>query len=188
MKKAIAIILCFVLSLSFVGCAKISKNEDKTESHSVDVGYYAKIGKIPEHEYSLGSDAEKMLKKFEDLDQKNAEESEDEHGHSIYSFIEAEDHNILLYENARYYYKADNKVSLIVSLDDSYGFKVGDISEQIIKAVGEQTETKPGNSQAIFFLPTPESYTYLEYKFGENTIVFVFQDNMLCATALYNDF
>lgn len=187
MKKVIALFLCLVLSLVFVGCAEKGKTEDKKESHSVDVEYYAKIGQIPEHKYALGDDAEKMIKEFDDIDQKNAEESEEDHTHSVYSLIEGDDHNILIYESAKYYYKSDSKVSAIVSLDDSYGFKVGDVSHQITKVLGE-CEEKKGDKETLFFLPMPESCTYIEYKFGDNTLIFAFEENLLCATVLLSDF
>ena len=186
MKKFIALFLCFVLALVFVGCSNKDKSDSKNKNaHSVDVEYYAKIGKMPEHNYKLGSDAEKMKKDFEAEDQKNAEDSEDGHTHSVYSLIEGDEHDILIYKNAKYYYGQDGKVSMIVSLDDSYGFKVGDISKQIIDAVGE-TEEKKGDEETLFFLPMPETYTYAEYTFGENKVIFVFGENLLCATAIYN--
>lgn len=187
MKKVVALFLCLVLSLVFVGCAEKGKTDDKKESHSVDVEYYAKIGQIPEHKYALGADAQKMLKEFEAIDKENAEESEDEHGHAVYSLIENDDHSILIYENAKYYYKSDSKVFAIVSLDDSYGFKVGDVSHQITKVLGE-CEEKIGDKDTLFFLPMPEAFTYVEYKFGDNTLIFAFEENLLCATALLSDF
>lgn len=186
MKKFIALFLCFVLVLAFAGCANKDKSDSKNDdAHSVDVEYYAKIGKMPEHEYAIGTDAEKMKKDFEAEDQKNAEDSEDGHIHSVYSLIEDEEYDILIYENAKYYYGQDGKVSMIVSLDDSYGFKVGDISKEIINAVGE-TDEKKGDKETLFFLPMSETYTYAEYSFGENNVIFVFDGNLLCATAIYN--
>ena len=186
MKKIIALFLCFILALVFAGCGSKDKSDSKNkDAHSVDVEYYAKIGKMPEHSYGLGADSKEMKKAFDAEDKKNEEASEDGHIHSVYSLIEDDEHDILIYENAKYYYGQDGEVSMIVSLDESYGFKIGDISKQIIDAVGK-TEEKKGNKEAIFFLPMPETYTYAEYTFGENNVIFVFQENLLCATAIYN--
>ena len=38
--------------------------------------------------------------------------------------------------------------------------------------------------EKIFFLPMSQNFTYLEYTFGENNLIFVFEENGLCATAL----
>lgn len=183
MKRLLALLLCLFIMLTFAACGK-EKTKNNNETHSVDVEYYAKIGQIPEHKYHLGSDAKEMKEDFDAEDQKNADESEDGHTHSVYSLMEDDDYTILAYENANYYYKDDGKISAIVSLDSSYDFQIGDFASQIKKVVGE-AEEKDGNKEAIFFLPAPDSYTYLEYTFGENTLVFVFESNSLCATALY---
>lgn len=183
MKRIIALILCVSMAFLLSGCGqKEKKSEPK---HSVDVEYYAKIGQIPEHKYHLGADAEEMEEELEKEDEKNREENPDAHLHSVYGLIEREDYDILAYSGANYYFKKDGKISAIVSLDKSYGFEIGDLSLEIKKALSEfEAEEKKGTEDVIFFLPSAESYTYFEYKFGENTVIFTFQNNALCAVAL----
>ena len=183
MKKLFALLLCVVLVLGLAACKK-DKKEEVTE-HTIDVEYYAKIGQIPEHEYHLGSDADEMKQAFIKEDEKNNENSEDGHTHSVYSYMEEEEFDVLSYKSAKYYYRDDKKVAAIVSLDASYDFQIGDLLPQVKSALSKlEAEEKKGDKETIFFLPSPESYTYLEYTFGENRLLFVFQDTALCAVAL----
>ena len=186
MKRIMAFILCACMVFLLSACAE---KEEKTKTeHSVDVEYYAKIGQIPEHTYHLGADADEMEEAFEEEDERNEENAEndpDAHLHSVYGLMERDDYSILSYNGANYYFKDDGKISAIVSLDDAYGFKIGQLSPEIKKALSKfETEEKKGTEDVIFFLPAAESYTYFEYKFGENTVIFTFQNNALCAVAL----
>lgn len=184
MKKITALFLSFLIILTFSACGKQEKKEKNT--HTVDVEYYAKIGQIPEHKYHLGSSAEDMREDFKAQEQENSEDSNDGHAHEVYTLIEDDNYDILVYENANYYYKDDGKISAVVSLDNSYDFKIGDLAKQITDVLGE-SEIKDGDEDAIFFLPMPENYTYLEYKFADNNLIFVFEQNALCATALVKE-
>ena len=182
MKKLIALVLSLFIVFAFAACGKDEEGK-KTPTHTVDVEYYAKIGQIPEHKYHLGSSAEDMKEDFKAESEANEENSEDGHSHDVYSFIEEDDYNILVYESANYYYKEDGKISAIVSFDNSYDFNIGDLPKQITQAVGE-CEIMDGDKEKIFFLPMSQNFTYLEYTFGENNLIFVFEENGLCATAL----
>jgi len=185
MKKIIALILCVLLSLTLYGCKKTTDNEVK--EHSVDVEYYAKIGNIPEHKYQLGADATEMENKFKAEDEANNSEDSDTHNHSVYSLMEADDYSFLSYGNANYYFKKEKKIGCIVSLDTSYGFQIGALTVEVKEALNEfSAEEKQGNSDVLFFLPSAESYTYLEYTFGENNVIFAFQNSSLCAAMIYN--
>jgi len=182
MKRLTALVLSIFMLFTFAACGKEEKQQEKT-AHSVDVKYYAKIGQIPEHKYHIGSSAKDMKEDFQKEGEEQAQEAEDGHTHAVYSFIEEDDYCILVYENANYYYKDDEKISAIVSLDNSYDFKIGYLPKQITDAIGE-CDLEDGNKEKIFFLPMPDNYKYLEYTFGENKLIFVFEQNALCATAL----
>ncbi len=183
MKRIIALILSICMALMLCACGE--KKENNESEHSVDVEYYAKIGQIPEHTYHLGSDAEEMEEAFEEEDEKHEEENPDAHLHSVYGLMERDNYSILAYKDANYYFKDDGKISAIVSLGDSYGFKIGDLSVEIKKALGKfELDEKKGTEDVIFFLPSAESFTYFEHTFGENKVIFTFQDNALCAVAL----
>ena len=186
MKKITALLLCFILFFAFTGCKDKAKN-DNTPAHSIDVEYYAKLGQIPEHKYALGADAVEMQAAFEDEDEKNAEEHEDEHFHSVFSLMEMDDYSFLSYGNANYYFKGDSNKSVycIVSFDTAYDFKIGDVTIEVKKALSKfEAEEKQGDSEKLFFLPNAEDCTYLEYTFGDNTVIFAFQDSSLCATMI----
>lgn len=182
MKKLTALVLSLFILFSFAACDKNEKPKDKA-AHTVDVEYYAKIGQIPEHKYHIGSSAEDMKDDFKKISEEQTEETDDGHMHEVYSLIEEDDYSILVYESANYYYKDDEKISAIVSLDSSYDFKIGYLPKQITDALGE-CELEDGDGETIFFLPMPDNCKYLEYTFGENKLLFVFEQNALCATAL----
>ena len=185
MKKITALILCLILAFAFCGCGK--EKENKKAAHSVDVEYYAKLGQIPEHKYTLGADASAMEDEFKAEDEANSTEEADGHTHSVYSFMEMDGYSFLSYANANYYFKDDKNVGCIVSFDTSYDFQIGALTVEIEEALNEfPTEEKQGNSDVLFFLPSAESYTYLEYTFGENNVIFAFQNSSLCAVMIYN--
>ena len=69
MRRLVALFLCLFLMLTFTACGK-DKKDNKNETHTVDVEYYAKIGQIPEHKYHLGSDAVEMKNAFDAEDEK----------------------------------------------------------------------------------------------------------------------
>jgi len=186
MKRLLAITLILCLALTFVGCGKDKDKKDTKPAHSIDVEYYAKLGQIPECKYTLGADAKEMQKEFEAEDKAHEENADGIHSHSVFSLMEMDDFSFLSYENASYYFKNDDKeVYSIVSFDNSYGFEIGDMDVEIKDALSKyEVKEKQGDKDSIFFLPAAESYTYLEYVFGEKTVRFVFQNNALCAVAL----
>ncbi|MBR4072727.1 MAG: hypothetical protein IKK24_02180 [Clostridia bacterium] len=187
MKRIFAFILCLCLVFCLVGCGKDKKKDDNKPAHSVDVEYYAKLGQIPEHKYALGADVKEMQDAFDAEDEANKENSDDDHLHSVYSLMEMDDYSFLSYSNANYYFNdnSDDSVYCIVSLDTAYGFEIGDMNVEIKEALSKfSTEEKQGDKETLFFLPGAEGCTYLEYTFGENTVIFAFQDNSLCATML----
>ncbi len=183
MKRILAVLISLSLIFCLVGCKGTDKK--KTE-HSIDVEYYAKLGQIPEYEYKLGSDAEAMRTAFDAEDQKNAEGDDDGHLHSVYSLMEMDDYSFLSYKNANYYYKNDNdSVFAVVGLDTAYGFSVGTVILEVKEALSKfKPKETDGKYDKIFFMPISDTYTSLEYEFGKNTVIFVFEENLLCATMI----
>ena len=178
MKKFLCLILAIVLCFCFTAC----KHERKDEP-TLDIEYFAELGQIPECDYSLGDDPAKIEADFRKFIE------EDEH---YYLNIEESDNNVLI-DNGTYkfYYKKDETdkgIAYLVTFDTAYGFEIGTISLEIKEALGETeyTEEKITDNNAFFILGA-ENGSVIKYKSENNTVLCVFDNNALCATAIYKN-
>lgn len=188
MKRVLPIILSVVLMLTFVAC-KSDKNTADLQGE--DVEYYANLGKIPECEYTLGSSAEDLIKSLEEKNNTESQnENPDEQGDGYYQEIKSGDYNMIMTASFSYFYKKDSKnkgITHIVSYGKSYGYDIGTISIEIKKemsARGFETSERDLTDDEKAFILGSSDCSCLEYGFKGNTVLFVFQDNSLCATVL----
>lgn len=193
MKRILVLLLCFSLLFTLAGCGK---EDTASAPEGLDVEYYANLGQMPECEYKLGDDVDNALAEMKALeDSEHSEEDEDEAGHSHEGFfvteMEDEDYSSLQTGTFSYYYKTDAKdkgFTHIVSFDKAYGFEYGTVSIEIkdaLSARGLETAERDITSDEAFFMPGAYGCTALEYNFENTTVMFIFQDNLLCATALF---
>lgn len=178
MKKLFCLFFAVLICFSFTAC----KDKENNEA-TIDLEYYASLGQIPECEYTLGSSPSDIEA---DLSKKAAENEE-----FYYSVDDRDDAKCISDGTYNFYYKADeekNGISYIASLDSSYGFEIGTISIEIKNALGdtEYTEEKITEENTFFLLGMHEG-SVLKCKFETNTVMFVFVDNALCATAIYTN-
>ena len=169
--------------MQFCGCG-----EKKEKSQlKVDIEYYAKLGQMTDCEFTLSSDLDKLdgLVK-ESLD---AEHTHDEDA-VIYEQTEHDGYTEISAGDFKYFYvtaKKSDGIGLIVSLDGAYGFEQGavavDIREKLASA-GFEAEEKTAEKEQVFFLPSFAQFTSLSYNFSKNTVVFIFENNALCACTL----
>ncbi len=181
--KKLALVFVLIFALSLCGCG-----EKKEKSQlKVDIEYYAKLGQMTDCEFTLGSDLDK-------LDKLVKEGLEAEHTHDedavIYEQTEHDGYTEISAGDLKYFYVTDKKsdgIGLIVSLDGAYGFEQGavavDIKEKLASA-GFEAEEKTADKEQVFFLPSFAQFTTLSYDFGKNTVVFIFENNALCACTL----
>lgn len=184
MKKIVCLALCLILAVLLCGCAQ---SKDSAPKASVNVKKYALSGEMPEIEYALGADVDKIIADYEKL---NAQETDDEHA-SHYMTYEIGERTIIATGDVNYYYDTDKKangISYIVNFSDAFGFKQGSVLSDVKQAMeksGFSAEREDVDSQDIFFLPFIDGLEVLEYKFEDRTVLFVFQNNCLCACALF---
>lgn len=182
MKKLICLILTSLMICSLAACQK-----DKTESdsNSVDLEYYAKLGQMPECDYKLGENVEKIKSELSALDEQYQGQND-----FMYAVEEGEKSVEINNGNFLYYYMKENEangVSYIVSLGKSYGFEPGTLSIEITDAFSDYKYTEEAaNDDNAFFLFDYSNCSVLEYEFENYAVSFVFQDNALCATAIYD--
>ncbi len=186
MKKTIALILCICFSLALCACGG---KEEKPDAYSVDVNYYAKLGAIPEVEYKLGADVDEIIKELDKAEAEHAEENAHQHG--TYNVYEEGERSLLVTSGTNYYFDTDNKsagVSYIVNFDASYGFTLDTYSIEVkeaLETLGLKATLRDADSQEVFYIPGAMNLSVLEYTFEKCNIVFVFQEDKLCATAIY---
>lgn len=183
MKRIFALMLCFVLCVSLCACGE----EKEEKKHSVDIEYYANLGQIPEGEFSLGEDPETIKEKMEEK-QKNSENEEE---HYFYNVQEGETEVLITDGSYEYYYKkaaADKGISYMVSYNDAYGFSIGAVSLDVKNSlVGyEIVEEDASHDNVFFFMGNMENTTLYKIEFEKNTVMFLFEDNALCATVIYS--
>lgn len=195
MKKVICLIMCLCLCLSFTACGKSEKQDNDT----IDLAYYAKLGQIPEAKYTLGADPDVVMDELDGIEaQEQAEHKEDpthSHGHEeaefYFEMVESEKNVLLDNGNICYYYSKANKdkgISYIVNYDTAYGFPLGTVILEVKKALeGVDFIEEPLSAENAFFADYVLDGTVLKAEFENSTVVFVFQENELFATAIYND-
>ena len=191
MKRIIGILLTVCMLFSFAACGK-EKKEQKTSV--IDLKYYSKLGQIPESEYALGQEIDPMIAAFDEKMKASEELGAQGQEHEdlfYYSATEFVDYTSINTGSFEYCYKNDKKdggVSCIISYGDSYKFKIGTLNIQIKQALTEfDVQEYDTDSNNLFFFPGAESLSCLKYTFEKNDIVFVFVDNALTATVIYNN-
>lgn len=181
MKKITALLLCLAVALLFCGCSKSDKKEN---GDTVDLEYYVKLGRMPECEFSLGTGADEVLKKYE-------ETMKTEDGEELYSTYKQGNRTCISTEDLLFFYDTadkEKKINYIVSYGGAYGFEPNCILEQITNELKKGDLNAPEtelSEEETFFFPVSGGFTGLKYSFGENTACFVIDNNMLCACALY---
>lgn len=186
MRKLVCFALCIVFAFSLCGCSK-DKDNSKVKSN-VNVEKYALSGKMPEVDYALGQDVDALLS---DLDKLNAQLSSNAEHESLYMTYEIGERTIIATGEVNYYYNTDKKddgISYIVNFGNAFGFEQGSILSDVkdkMENRGFSAERKDVHSDDLFFLPMIDGLEVLEYKFKDRTVLFVFQNNCLCACSLF---
>ncbi len=201
MKKICCIILSLVLIFSLSACSK-EEEKKKEVKNAVDLEYYAKLGKIPEVEYTLGTDVDKaekeLSKAFEEELENHQADPYDAHDHdeTVFYFEKIEGEKNVLLDNGHilYYYNKANKdkgISYIVNTDVAFGFKRGTIISEIKTACPKIKFTEEAiNTENAFFAVDvqdgQDNGTVLSAEYKGTVISFFFKDNALFATSIHN--
>ena len=180
MKRLLTVLLSLILVFSFAGCGK---KEEKSKENGIDIEYYANLGQMPEINYSLGTDVDKVKNELSAM-----ADSEDA-GEMVDSVIEGE--NNVLIDNGEicYYYKKatpEKGIGYIVNYGTSYGFDIGTVIVEVKEALADYSfKEETLSEENAFFMFDTEGGSVLKCDFEGNTVLFVFKDSALCATALY---
>lgn len=167
MKKLTAIVLCLCVLIFAAGCG----DENAKTSHGVDIAYFADMGAMPESELKLGDGMPEQK-----------EDSED------YFFYDDGDKSYASTGEFNYYYdisEKEPKIAAIAGFNTCFGFENGSISIEITEALdsqGIEYKERVAGENEVFFLPPVEGRSVIECKSLKHNLIFVFEDNALCAT------
>ncbi|MBE6727507.1 MAG: hypothetical protein E7562_02530 [Ruminococcaceae bacterium] len=191
MKRFFCLCLAFCMLLLVVGCSK-DETKKKQYTTEVDVEYYANLGQMPEiKDYKLGYSVEDMLSEFAALEEASAD-SEIPHNHDAFFYFinEGDEFTSISTSNAEYCYKNDKRekgISCILSFDGAYGFAKDTIIIEVKEALSDyKVKEENIGEEGLSFMPMIKNADCLTYTFSKNKVTFVFTDNALCATAIYN--
>lgn len=179
MKKILCLILCMVFAVSLTACGN---NSGSGSEHSVDIEYYAKMGKISDVDFKIGAAVEDV--------KATLELTLDDHGEPVYFDYPSADYTVMTDGAVCACYKTDQKdsgITHIVKYGDAYGFTVGAVSTEVrdtMADMGYEAEEREAEDGELFFLPSSSGITVLEYEIKDNTVLFVFQQNALSATVI----
>ena len=172
--------LILILAFTFTACGK--DNDKDKKNQGIDIEYYANLGQIPEVKYTLGYDVETLKSDLSALSENNAEEV-------VFNILEGNDNILIDNGTYSYYYKKaapEKGIGCVVDYDTAYGFEIGTVIIEVKAALADfEYKEEAVNDKNAFFMFGVDTGTVLECKFEENTVVFVFVDNALCATAIY---
>lgn len=180
MKKLLSLVLCFVFAFSLTACKK-DKNE--TLEHSVDIANFVANGQISDVEYKLGDNVEEV--------EAALSKAVNDHGESSYFDYTAKEYTIMTDGVVCCCYKTDDMsdgLSHIVKYGDAYGFAVGTVSTQLrdtMSKMGFDAKERDAKQGELFFVPSSNNMTVLEYKIEGVTVLFAFQESALSATVIY---
>ncbi len=184
MKRIVALTLSLLLIFGLCGC----KDGKKKGGDGVDIEYYAKLGQIPENDITLGTTPENLKSVLD----KRSVEAEKNGEHYGYNEIEG-DKNVLVEEGPYdyYYKKADPKAGLdcIISYVDAFGFTLGDIISEVEGKLTDYEIIKENANErnAFFYFGDYSKAQVIKIEFEKNTVLFLFEDNALCASAIISD-
>lgn len=186
MKRVASIVLCVILALSITACGKKEeKKPTEQKKHSVDVEALVNEGKIDTIECKLGDDVSKTKEMLKNMKNDHDESTYNERWSKDQKYIIMSAESII----CRYPITDDiSTVSYIAVSEGAYGFDTGESTKTVIdamKTLGHTATERDAAEDELFFLPRGTAATVLEYKFEENTLMFVFVDSGLSFTAIY---
>ena len=184
MKRIISLVLSIVFVLGLCGC-KTGKNKGE---NGVDIEYYANLGQIPENDVVVGTTYEELIAV---LDKRGAEAEKNGEDYG-YNEFEGES-NVLISEGPYdyYYKKADSKkeIGYIISYGTAFGFEKDEVILNVENALKEYDYTKDNANEqnAFFYFGDYSKAEVIKVNFKKSTIIFLFEESVLTATAIYSN-
>ncbi|MBR3593869.1 MAG: hypothetical protein IKL44_04250 [Clostridia bacterium] len=183
MKKFLCLLLALALMFSFAACGE--KKTSYTDKGDGTIDKYAKEGKIPEYEVSLGSSHDAIVEYFDAL----AEEQDNEDLH----MVENEGNVAVNLANGvqSFYYEKEHKdkgaAVFIVTGDTAFGLEIGTsvTKSDVTKKLSADYTVAEATADQLYFLPgTIGGAEILSASFDNIRLDFFFFDGFLSAISL----
>lgn len=196
MKKAICIFLTVLFCISLTACGK----KEKAKTPEVDLQYYASNGMIPEIPCKLGVSVDALRQKLTELAAEQAgapSESEEDDltedsDEETPAFQENEGEKTVWIDNGEWFFcyekeNTDKGILYIANLSTAFGFEPGSIISEVKAKLDPLSLKERDAEEGEFYVPYGDAArTVLEYQSSGRTILFVFEENALVATILYD--
>lgn len=195
MKKAVCVFLAVLFCVSLTACGK----KEKAKTPEIDLQYYAINGMIPEIPCKLGASVDALKQKLTELaaDQKDAltetdEDSAENDGEKTPAFQETEGEKTVWIDNGEWFFcyekeNVDKGILYIANLSTAFGIEPGSIISEVKAKLDPLSVKERDAKEGEFYVPYGDAErTVLEYQSSGRTILFVFEENALVATILYD--
>ncbi len=184
MKRLLALALCLVLAFTLCGC----KDKKENKGTAVDIEYFANLGQIPENEIKLGALQDAVETSLE----KNKTEAEKNGEHYVIEKQDGENNRLISDGTYEYYFKKaapEKGICYMVSFTESFGFKIGEVILEVKNALADyEIKEEPATVENAFFhRGNIDNSVVLYVPFEKNTVLLLFEDNVLCATVIYSN-
>ena len=185
MKKLICLLLALVFVFSFAACGEKEKSYADKGDGSIDK--YAKEGKIPEYEVSLGSSHDAIIEYFNTL-------AEEQDNHDLI-MVEQEGNIAVNLANGvqSFYYEKEHKEKgaavFIVTGDTAFGLEIGTTvtKSDVTKKLKADYTVAEATADQLYFLPgTVDGVDILSANYDKIRLDFFFFDGFLSAISLTN--
>ena len=202
MKKLICVVFAVLFCFSIAACGK----KEKEKTAEIDLQYYASAGEIPEIPCKLRSNVEFVKKQFAEKAEKATAESQEtevssqptestaEEGTDIkqepFQIVEGE--STVWMDDGEWFFcynkeKESDGIVCIATLSKAFGFEPGMIISQVKEKLDPLRLIEREAEEGELYVPYGDApRTILEYTASDRTIQFVFEDNALVATILYD--
>ncbi len=184
MKKRICLCLVLLLAVGLTACGKQTPKTTSTDSSIFKTN--VSTGKIPEMEFTVGTDPDALIGELKNRSD-NAGKDAEGVSEAPYNVLEKEDYKKITngtFAEFEYYYKPNGHISCIATNETAFGFKKMTVTSEVEGSFPELTP-KAQDGVHAFFLPAGEVCDCLTYDFGEYAVTFAFIQSGLTATAVY---
>ena len=195
MKKTICIVLSVLFCFSMVACGK----KEKKKAPAIDLQYYTSNGVIPEISCKLGVDINTLKQQLSESAKpetddtvENIDEDGSENSETIPSFQETEGEETVWIDNGKWFFcyekdNVDKGIIYIADLSTAFGLEPGTVISEVKEKLDPLSLKERDAKEGEFYVPFGEAErTVLEYQNSGRTVLFVFEDNALVATILYD--
>lgn len=190
MKKTVCVFLAVLFCISLTACGK----KEKEKTPEVDLQYYASNGMIPEIPCKLGTGIDTLKQQLNEPapSETDRDDPAEDDGEKMPFYQETEGEKTLWIDNGEWFFcfekeNTDKGILYIANLSTAFGMEPGSIISEVKAKLDPLSVKERDAKEGEFYVPYGDAArTVLEYQSSGRTILFVFEENALVATILYD--